>query len=61
MGSSQKTPVLWKLFSGSGDRKGVEVVLNVDRRGQHGLGLQDLEDVQVPATHGRWKGERGFD
>ena len=36
----------------------VEVVLNVDRRGQHGLGLQDLEDVQVPPAHGRWKGEK---
>ena len=39
----------------------VEVVLNVDRRGQHGLGLQDLEDVQVPPAHGRWKGEKIFD
>ena len=44
------------------NRKVVEVVLDVDRRGQHGLGLQGLEDVQVPAAHGRWKGEeRGFD
>ena len=34
-----------------------EVVLDVDRRGQHGLGLQGLEDVQVPAANGRWKGE----
>ena len=40
------------------NRKVDQAVLNVDRRGQHGPGLQDLEDVQVPAAHGRWKGER---
>ena len=40
------------------NRKVVEVVLDVDRRGQHGLGLQGLEDVQVPAAHGRWEGEK---
>ena len=40
------------------NRKVDQAVLNVDRRGQHGVGLQDLEDVQVQAAHGRWKGER---
>ena len=33
------------------------IVPNVDRRGQHGLRLQDLEDVQVPTANGRRKGE----